>query len=339
MATIMCRQKDSLAYLEQVRQHLARLLSIDPNTLTLLVCGYPSVRKSSFMNKITRADVDVQPYAFTTKSLFVVIDTPGILDHLLENRNTIEMQLITALAHLRCAVLYFIDLLESCGYSIKELRISAPRIVLFWTTFDNDNFKMMGMSCYTEEGVMNVKQSACDRLLQARPQPRDDNPHLPFIPAGADSKTKYDPKDPNRIRLERDLEVEQGGAGVFNVDLKKRYLLENPEWKYDVIPEIWEGKNVANFIDADIQEQQDVLEREEERLEAEGYYKSDNEEMDSEEEALEATANAITEHTRLTRIEARLKPTKNRPTLPKTAARAPNRIDRIEFSLFRFRFE
>ncbi|KAF9277817.1 Nucleolar GTP-binding protein 1, partial [Linnemannia elongata] len=187
---------------------------------------------------------------------------------------------------------------------------------------------------------MNVKQSACDRLLQARvgskmkrhkindildkihltqPQPRDDNPHLPFIPAGADSKAKYDPKDPNRIRLERDLEVEQGGAGVFNVDLKKRYLLENPEWKYDVIPEIWEGKNVADFIDADIQEQQDELEREEERLEAEGYYKSDDEEMDSEEEALEATANAITEHTRLTRIEARLKTTKNRPTLPKTA--------------------
>ena len=27
--------------------------------------------KSSFINKITRADVDVQPYAFTTKSLYV----------------------------------------------------------------------------------------------------------------------------------------------------------------------------------------------------------------------------------------------------------------------------
>jgi nucleolar GTP-binding protein len=67
----MKRQKDSLAYLEQVRQHLARLPSIDPNTRTLLICGYPNVGKSSFMNKITRADVDVQPYAFTTKSLFV----------------------------------------------------------------------------------------------------------------------------------------------------------------------------------------------------------------------------------------------------------------------------
>ena len=53
--------------------------------------------------QVTRADVDVQPYAFTTKSLFVghmdyrylrwqVIDTPGILDRPLEERNTIEMQ-------------------------------------------------------------------------------------------------------------------------------------------------------------------------------------------------------------------------------------------------------
>jgi nucleolar GTP-binding protein len=52
MATIMKRQKDSLAYLEQVRQHLGRLPSIDPNTRTLIVCGYPNVGKSSFMNKV-----------------------------------------------------------------------------------------------------------------------------------------------------------------------------------------------------------------------------------------------------------------------------------------------
>ena len=103
MATIMKRQAQSLSYLEQVRQHLSRLPSIDPHTRTLIVCGFPNVGKSSFINKITRADVEVQPYAFTTKSLYVghtdykylrwqVIDTPGILDHPLEERNTIEMQ-------------------------------------------------------------------------------------------------------------------------------------------------------------------------------------------------------------------------------------------------------
>ena len=71
MATLMRRHKSSLEYLEQVRQHLSRLPSIDPNTRTLLVTGFPNVGKSSFVNKVTRADVEVQPYAFTTKSLFV----------------------------------------------------------------------------------------------------------------------------------------------------------------------------------------------------------------------------------------------------------------------------
>lgn len=75
--------------------------------------------------------MEVQPYAFTTKSLYVghtdykylrwqVIDTPGILDRPLEERNTIEMQSITALAHLRAAVLYVMDISEQCGYTLRQ---------------------------------------------------------------------------------------------------------------------------------------------------------------------------------------------------------------------------
>jgi nucleolar GTP-binding protein len=30
--------------------------------------------------------------------------------------------------------------------------------------------------------------------------------------------------------------------------------LENPEWKYDVIPEIMDGKNIFDFVDKDILE-------------------------------------------------------------------------------------
>merc|ERR1712051_1003737 len=101
----------------------------------LIFPGFPNVGKSSFINKITRADVEVQPYAFTTKSLYVghtdykylrwqIIDTPGILDHPLEDRNTIEMQAITALAHLRAAVLYIVDPSEQCGYTLEAQKKS-----------------------------------------------------------------------------------------------------------------------------------------------------------------------------------------------------------------------
>lgn len=208
MASIMKRQNDSLAYLEQVRQHLGRLPSIDPNTRTLLICGFPNVGKSSFINKITRADVEVQPYSFTTKSLYVghtdykylrwqVIDTPGILDHPLEERNTIEMQAITALAHLRACILFVVDASELCGVALedqislfknlKPLFVNKPTLLvnnkmdllkledlsedrkaLLEELKQDGNVSILQMSTVTEEGVMNVRNQACDMLLEYR---------------------------------------------------------------------------------------------------------------------------------------------------------------------------
>ncbi|KAL1914907.1 uncharacterized protein VTP21DRAFT_7823 [Calcarisporiella thermophila] len=379
MATIMKRQKDSLAYLEQVRQHLARLPTIDPNTRTLLVCGYPNVGKSSFMNRVTRANVEVQPYAFTTKSLFVghldykylrwqVIDTPGILDHPLEERNTIEMQSITAMAHLRSCIMFFMDLSEQCGYSvsdqcklfhsIKPLFSNKPTILvinkidvmrpedlpesdqaLLKEIIEQDGVQMVQMSCHNEEGVMEVKNTACDKLLASRvevkmkshkindvlnklhlaePVARDDVSRPPTIPAEAVGRAKYDWNNPERRKLEKDLEVESGGAGVYNVDLKKLYLLKDDSWKHDAIPEIWEGHNVADFIDPDIEEKLDALEREEERLMAEGFYESDEaEELDPEEEETRAMAEKIRERKRLIVQAHRSAKGRNGPIIPK----------------------
>lgn len=53
-------------------------------------------------------------------------------------------------------------------------------------------------------------------------------------------------------------------------------MLSDDSWKDDAIPEIMDGKNVADFIDPDIAEKLEALEREEERLEADGFYKSDD---------------------------------------------------------------
>lgn len=326
MATIMKRQKDTLVYLEQVRQHVSRLPSIDPNTRTLLICGYPNVGKSSFMNKITRANVDVQPYAFTTKSLFVghmdyrylrwqVIDTPGILDHPLEDKNTIEMQSITAMAHIRACVLYFMDLSEQCGYTVAQqvklfssirplfnnkpimLVINKVDLVRFEQISEADKallqalldqgVEMAEASCVTDEGVMEVRNAACEKLMAMRveaklqgqkindvlnrlrlaaPQIRDDKARPPFIPPNALEKRT------ETRRLARDLEEENGGAGVYNVNLKEKYMFRYQEWNNDIIPEIMDGKNIADFIDPEIEARLARLEAEEEDNEASGVY-------------------------------------------------------------------
>lgn len=359
MATIIRRQKDPLAYLEQVRQHISRLPNIDPSTRTLLICGYPNVGKSSFINKVTRADVDVQPYAFTTKSLFVghmdykylrwqVVDTPGILDHPLEEMNTIEMQSITALAHLRSAILYFMDLSEQCGYtieaqvqlynSIKPLFANKPTLLalnksdvmrlndleddragLVRSLIEEGDGKVMmtEMSTYTDEGIMEARNQACDALLAmrieqktrgtkgtailnrlhvAQPQKRDDVERKPFVPVGIEERKKYDRNDPERRRTERDIQEDNGGAGVHSIDFKKHYLLDDDSWKYDVMPEIQGGKNIADFVDPDILDRLDALEREEVKLEADGFYddlEGPEEEENDEDREIREAAEAI----------------------------------------------
>lgn len=61
--------------------------------------------------------------------LIKVIDTPGILDQPLEERNTIEMQAVTALAHIRAAILFIVDISELCDHTIEEqVRIRTSRL-------------------------------------------------------------------------------------------------------------------------------------------------------------------------------------------------------------------
>lgn len=48
--------------------------------------------------------------------------------------------------------------------------------------------------------------------------------------------------------------------------MEEHYLLENDEWKYDRWPEFYNGKNVADFYDPDIEEKLRKLEEEEDKL-------------------------------------------------------------------------
>jgi len=320
MCTALKKLGSSLAYLEQVRQHLARLPSIDPNTRTLLLCGYPNVGKSSFLNTVTRANVEVQPYAFTTKSLFIghmdykylrwqVIDTPGVLDRPLEERNTVEMQSITAIAHLRSSVLYIVDISEQCGWSLaqqiqlfesiqplfsnkpifvvinkidlKKYEDLTPEEVALFDKIKASGATVLTMSTATGEGVAEVKALACEKLLEKRveqklhgskidsvvnrihvaePVQRDGKERGTNIPESVSNSNEMS----STRKTEKDLMNENGGAGVYAVDVNKHYLLDSDDWKYDKIPEFMDGFNIADFVDPDILKRLEELEREEE---------------------------------------------------------------------------
>ncbi|OAD62489.1 putative nucleolar GTP-binding protein 1 [Eufriesea mexicana] len=378
MATIMKRQAANLAYLEQVRQHLARLPSIDPYTRTIIICGFPNVGKSSFINKITRADVEVQPYAFTTKSLYVghtdykylrwqVIDTPGILDHPLEERNVIEMQAITALAHLRAAVLYFCDVSEQCGHSLEEqmklfesikpLFTNKPLMLVVnkvdilrleelpvekrkvFDSLADKNIPVLEMSTITDFGVMDVKIRACELLLAfrvdqkirtkkvegllnrlhvAQPIPRDEKVRPPCIPESV-LKKKQSIEEGSKLKrkLEREIEEEMGDDYVL--DLKKNYDIGG-EQKYDVIPEIWEGHNIADYIDPEIFDKLNQLEREEQLREEAGMYDYKVAELSETMRDIVQMAKQIREKKAIMKDEARIQKASTKPVMPRTAA-------------------
>ncbi|EPE05537.1 nucleolar gtp-binding protein [Ophiostoma piceae UAMH 11346] len=209
MSKVMMGLNDSLAYLEEIRQHIGRLPSIDPTTRTLLVFGLPNTGKSSFVRSVSRTDTPVDSYAFTTKSLFCghfdydylrfqVIDTPGVIDKPLTDMTTIEMQSLTALAHLNCAVLFFLDPSENCGYSVetqcalfKSLAPVFSQRSVYLVSNKSDLVKLAELdpeqraqiddlakashvidtleaSCMTGDGIHEIKTAVCQRLIADR---------------------------------------------------------------------------------------------------------------------------------------------------------------------------
>ena len=64
-------------------------------------------------------------------------------------------------------------------------------------------------------------------------------------------------------------------------DLRRTWDLKNAAEAYDAVPEIWEGKNIADFVDPDIMEKLAALEKEEDEREQNGFYKLDGLNYDS----------------------------------------------------------
>ncbi|HVL87935.1 MAG TPA: NOG1 family protein [Candidatus Thermoplasmatota archaeon] len=131
MASVVKQVRGDLEYLNEVRHALRKLPTIDPETPTVVVAGYPNVGKSSLVAAISTAEPEIAPYPFTTKGIVVghfthrriayqIVDTPGLLDRPLEERNDIERQAVLALRHLADVLVFLLDPSEHCGYPIER---------------------------------------------------------------------------------------------------------------------------------------------------------------------------------------------------------------------------
>jgi len=235
-----------------------------------------------------------------------------------------------------------------------------PEKAEFLTKLDQQNIPIVEMSTVSQEGIMNLRDQACDALLAQRverklhvkgsdsgvlsrlfvayPEPRDDKVRAAYIPETVLKKRNMMPKDVSHLRdektrkLEREIELEMGSKYIL--DLKKHYLLKNEDEKYDIVPEIWEGHNIADFVDSEIVEKFKRLKEEEKMREESGLYDSDLDTDDDETKELLIQAGQIKEKEDLMRMESKLKKGVDKPRLSRKVGRKRERtMDRLEHEL------
>ena len=131
MSSLVKQVKKDLKILGDARNVMRKFPAVDPDAPTIVVAGSPNVGKSLLVSKISSAKPRVAVYPFTTQEISIgkferkyvryqVVDTPGLLDRPLEERNRMELRAILALKHLADLVVFVFDPTESCGYSMSD---------------------------------------------------------------------------------------------------------------------------------------------------------------------------------------------------------------------------
>jgi len=131
MSSLIKRINDDLLFLQEAKNKFRKLPAVDPGVPTVVVAGFPNVGKSSLVAKLSTATPQIAPYPFTTKGIvighvkddwrmFQIIDTPGLLDRVFEDRNDIEKQAVLALRYLTDVMVFILDPSETCGYDMEK---------------------------------------------------------------------------------------------------------------------------------------------------------------------------------------------------------------------------
>jgi nucleolar GTP-binding protein len=119
VASIIKRIRKELDDLIEIKEILLNFPVVE-DLPTIVIAGYPNVGKSTFTKTLTGSNVKIASYPFTTQDLLVghkktryvnyqIIDSPGILERPMGERNEIEMQAVLAIKELADAVLFIID--------------------------------------------------------------------------------------------------------------------------------------------------------------------------------------------------------------------------------------
>lgn len=180
-----------LKLLGTARDQMRKLPSIDPSKKTIVVAGAPNVGKSQLVKAMSTAKPKVASYPFTTREISIglfsvnrrayqIIDTPGLLDRPLEERNEIERRAIIALKHLSDLVIFVIDSTGTCGYptdfqlslfsGIKE-QLPSMRIIAVDSKSDllDSSGERIAVSAINGDGLSELKE-LIDAELSAEDQ-------------------------------------------------------------------------------------------------------------------------------------------------------------------------
>lgn len=128
ISSVMKQIRKNLDFLEGARKIMRGFPALKTSVPTIAIAGMPNVGKSTLLGALTGSKPEVASYPFTTKKLNLgydsderqYIDTPGLLDRPVSDRNPIERQALLALTHLANVIVFIIDPTESCGYPLKE---------------------------------------------------------------------------------------------------------------------------------------------------------------------------------------------------------------------------
>ena len=94
----------NMAFLGVARNKLKNMPTVK-DLPSVVIAGYPNVGKSTLLRTLTTAEPEVNSYPFTTKGLNIgyteegvqIIDTPGVLDRPIYERNDIELHAVVAI--------------------------------------------------------------------------------------------------------------------------------------------------------------------------------------------------------------------------------------------------